>query len=151
MRELAIEIMVPDRPAAEVYAILCDFERYPHHTPEVRSVTRETSDGEHFSTWETTFRDGILRWRERDSFDPVTNTIGFEQTDGDIEHFSGWWKIDGENGSSSVRFNAKFDMGIPSLSDIIEPIAEQALRDNIVAILRGLFGPQVVVVQPAAG
>ena len=150
MRELAIDIMVPDRPAHEVYEILCDFERYPDYTPEVRSVTRDSSDGEHFSTWETTFRGGILRWRERDSFDPATNTIGFEQTEGDIEKFFGWWKIDGENGSCNVRFQAQFDMGIPSLSDIIEPIAEQALRDNIVAILRGLFGPQVVVL-PAAG
>lgn len=150
MRELAIEIMVPDRPAEEVYEILCDFESYPNCTPEVRNVTRDMSEGEHFSTWETTFRDGILRWRERDSFDPVTGTIGFEQTEGDIEHFSGWWKINGENGGSSVRFQAQFDMGIPSLANIIDPIAEQALRENIIAILRGLFGPQVVVI-PAAG
>ncbi|MDP9360386.1 MAG: aromatase/cyclase [Acidobacteriota bacterium] len=150
MRELAIEVMVPDRKVEEVYEILCDFKRYPDYTPEVRSVTLESSGGEHFSTWETTFRGGILRWRERDSFDPVTNTIGFEQTEGDIEQFSGWWKIDGENGGSSVRFRAQFDMGIPSLSDIIDPIAEQALRENIIAILRGLFGPQVVVL-PAAG
>lgn len=150
MRDIAIEVVVPDRPVTEVYEILCDFERYPDFTPEVRSVTRQLTDGEQFSTWETTFRGGILRWSERDWFDPATNTIGFEQTEGDIEHFSGWWKINGENGNSSVRFQAQFDMGIPSLATIIDPIAEQALRENIVAILRGLFGPQVVVL-PAAG
>lgn len=150
MRQLEIGVIVPDRGVKETYDILCDFKRYPDHTPEVRSVVIESNNGERFSTWETTFRNGLLRWKERDMFDPESNTIGFEQTEGDIEHFSGWWKIAGENGGSKVRFWAQFDMGIPSLSNIIDPIAEQALRENIIAILRGLFG-QAVTVLPAAG
>jgi len=150
MRQVEIGVMVPDRDVKETYAILCDFKRYPDYSPEVRSVIIDSNNGESFSTWETTFRGGLLRWRERDSFDPVSNTIGFVQTEGDIEEFYGWWKIAGENGGSSVRFWAQFDMGIPSLTNIIDPIAEQALRENIIAILRGLFGPDVVVL-PAAG
>ena len=31
-------------------------------------------------------------------------------------------------------------MGIPSLADALEPIAVRALIDNIVSIVRGLFG-----------
>lgn len=150
MRELDIGMIVPDRKVKETYDILCDFKRYPDFTPEVRSVVIESNNDENFSTWETTFRGGLLRWRERDSFNPESNTIGFEQTEGDIEHFSGWWKIGGENGGSSIRFWAQFDMGIPSLANIIDPIAEQALRENIIAIVQGLFGPQVIVL-PAAG
>jgi len=150
MRQLEIAVFVPGRGAQETYDVLCDFERYPELSPEVRSVVLETKDGESYSTWETTFRGGLLRWRERDSFDPETNTIGFVQTEGDIEHFSGWWKVAGQDGGSGVRFWAQFDMGIPSLSEIIDPIAEQALRENILAILRGLFGPAVAM-QPEAG
>ncbi|HEV7241676.1 MAG TPA: SRPBCC family protein [Thermoanaerobaculia bacterium] len=150
MRELEIAVIVPDRGVKEAYDILCDFKRYPDYSPEVRSVIIESNNGEQFSTWETTFRGGLLRWKERDTFDPVTNTIGFLQTEGDIEHFAGWWKIAGENGGSKVRFWAEFDMGIPSLSAIIDPIAEQALRENIIAILQGLFGPKVELL-PEAG
>ncbi len=150
MRQLEIAAIVPDRGVKETYEILCDFERYPDYSPEVRSVEIESKNGESYSTWETTFRGGLLRWKERDSFDPESNTIGFVQTEGDIEHFSGWWKIAGEDGGSSVRFWAQFDMGIPSLSEIIDPIAEQALRENIIAILRGLFGPEVAIL-PEAG
>jgi len=149
MRQLEIHVMVPGHGVKETYDILCNFERYPDHSPEVRSVLIESNNGDRFSTWETTFRNGLLRWKERDMFDPETNTISFEQTEGDIEHFSGWWKIAGENGGSTVRFWAQFDMGIPSLSNIIDPIAEQALRENIIAILKGLFGPGVTVL-PAA-
>ncbi len=149
MRQLEIGVIVPGCGVKETYDILCNFERYPDHSPEVRSVVIESNNGDRFSTWETTFRNGLLRWKERDVFDPETNTISFEQTEGDIEHFSGWWKIAGENGGSTVRFWAQFDMGIPSLSNIIDPIAEQALRENIIAILQGLFGPGVTVL-PAA-
>jgi|SRR6185312_2236013 len=150
MRQLEIAAFVPDRGVKEAYDILRDFKRYPEYSPEVRSVVIETSNGESYSTWETTFRGGLLRWKERDTFDPETNTLGFVQTEGDIDHFSGWWKVAGENGGSHVRFWAQFDMGIPSLSEIIDPIAEQALRENIIAILRGLFGSQVAIL-PEAG
>ena len=150
MRELEIGVIVPDHGVKEAYDILCDFERYPDYSPEVRSVVIESNNGQQFSTWETTFRGGLLRWTERDMFDPASNTIAFEQTQGDIEHFSGWWKIADENGGSSVRFWAQFDMGIPSLASIIDPIAEQALRENIIAILQGLFGPTVELL-PEAG
>ena len=149
MRQLEIRVAVPGHGVKETYDILCNFERYPDYSPEVRSVVIESNNGDRFSTWETTFRNGLLRWKERDMFDPETNTISFEQTEGDIEHFSGWWKIAGENGGSTVRFWAQFDMGIPSLANIIDPIAEQALRENIIAILKGLFGPGVTVL-PAA-
>jgi len=147
MREVEIGVIVPSHGVKEAFDILCDFERYPDCSPEVRSVVIESNNGERFSTWETTFRNGLLRWRERDVFDHESNTISFVQTEGDIEHFSGWWKIAGENGGSKVRFWAQFDMGVPSLSNIIDPIAEQALRENIIAILQGLFGRNVMVLQ----
>ena len=47
--------------------------------------------------------------------------------------------------SRLLRFAASFDMGIPALSSIIDPIAEQALRENIVAIIKGLFGLNVEI------
>jgi ribosome-associated toxin RatA of RatAB toxin-antitoxin module len=150
MKQLEIAVIVPDHGVKETYDILCNFERYPDHSPEVRSVVIESNNGDRYSTWETTFRNGILRWKERDMFDPESNTIAFEQTEGDIEHFSGWWKIADEGAGCKVRFWAQFDMGVPSLSHIIDPIAEQALRENIIAILQGLFGPGVTVL-PAAG
>lgn len=150
MKELEIAALVPGRGVRETYDVLCDFQRYPDCSPEVRSVVIESDGGDSYSTWETTFRGGLLRWKEKDLFDPETNTIGFVQTEGDIEHFSGWWKIAGDGGDSRVRFWAQFDMGIPSLSEIIDPIAEQALRENIVAILRGLFGPGIAILQVPA-
>jgi hypothetical protein len=39
-----------------------------------------------------------------------------------------------------VTFDAELDMGIPSLAAIIDPIARNALRDNVLLILTGLLG-----------
>lgn len=150
MRHLEVAARVHGRDASEIYTTLCDFESYPLHSKEVRNVRVVSSgDGQMLSSWETNFRGGILRWVERDFFHPEERTISFEQVEGDTEHFSGQWAVEEEAGGGLVRFSADFDMGIPSLSNIIDPIAEQALRENIVAIITGLFGPGVEVMADA--
>ena len=151
MRHIEVTALVTDRSAEEIYEILCDFERYPQLSPEVRSVNIHSSeDGQMLSTWETNFRKGILRWVEKDYFDPTARIIDFEQVEGDIEHFSGRWSVENQPEGCLVRFRARFDMGIPALSNIIDPIAEQALQENIVAIIKGLFGLNVDVLPDAS-
>lgn len=69
----------------------------------------------------------------------------FHQTEGDIEHFAGKWQVSPLAGGGLISFSAEFDMGIPSLSRILDPIAEQALRENIITIIQGLFGRNVEI------
>ena len=108
MRHLKVSIRIPERHAEEIYATLCDFERFPQHSKEVRSVIIDRSnDGQILSSWETSFRGGVLRWIERDFFDPMERSIRFEQVEGDIEHFSGRWSVENrpEGGARvQVRF-----------------------------------------------
>lgn len=146
MHSLEINARVYNRSAADIYAALSDFGRYPECSSAVRSVRIDASEkGDLISAWETNFRGGILRWVEKDFFDPVAGTIRFEQTEGDIEHFTGTWTVKSVEDGGMVRFTAQFDMGMPSLSKILDPIAEHALRENITAIISGLFGPQVEI------
>ena len=44
-----------------------------------------------------------------------------------------------------VVFTAEFDLCMPSIADLINPIAERALRENLEAILRGLLGDNKVL------
>ena len=37
-----------------------------------------------------------------------------------------------------MRFSVDFDLGMPTLAPMIDPIAESTLRENVVAIVRGL-------------
>jgi ribosome-associated toxin RatA of RatAB toxin-antitoxin module len=145
MPQVIVEATVPDADPDEVFARVQDFEAYPRYTDAVREITIEGSDGPGTtSEWSVNFRGGILRWRERDWPDPAARTIGYEQVDGDFERFEGDWRITPTGSDVRVVFTALFDLGIPTLAPIIDPIAERALRDNIQTILRGLLGDGVV-------
>jgi hypothetical protein len=92
------------------------------------------------SRWEVTFRAGLLRWTEQDTFDPVALSITFRQLQGDAAVFDGSWHCVDAAPGSEILFSARLDMGIPSLADALEPIAARTLTDNIVSIVRGLVG-----------
>ena len=141
MRSVCLRLHVPNQPASDVYATLADFGRYPELCEAVRSVTiTERSGNRTVSAWEVTFRAGLLRWIEEDTFDPDALSITFRQLDGDIAVFDGSWRCFDAAQGSEIVFAARLDMGIPSLADALEPIAVRTMTDNIVAIVRGLVG-----------
>jgi ribosome-associated toxin RatA of RatAB toxin-antitoxin module len=141
MRTLCLRLHVPHKPASDVYATLADFERYPELGDAVQHVAvTEVSENHTVSSWEVTFRAGLLRWTEEDTFDPGTMSITFRQLEGDIAIFDGSWQCVDAAPGSEIVFSARLDMGIPSLADALEPIAVRTLTDNIVSIVRGLAG-----------
>lgn len=140
MRHMEIVARVPDRTPEDVFPILCDYRRWPELSDAVRSVNVLEEDAQRSVTeWEVNFNRGVMRWTEEDRFDPATCTIHFKQTVGEPDYFAGEWVVTSGDGGSVVRFTADLDLGIPGLSDMLEPIAEQALRSNVRSILSGLF------------
>ena len=151
MRTVHLRLYVPDKPASDVYQTLADFERYPQLCDAVRSVAvTQVSGNVTVSHWEVTFRAGLLRWTEQDTFDPGALSITFRQLEGDAAIFDGSWQcLDAATGSE-IMFSARLDMGIPSLADALEPIAVRTLTDNIVSIVRGLVGRAELVASDVA-
>ena len=151
MRTVLLRLHVPGKPASDVYRTLADFERYPQLCNAVRSVAvTQVSDNVTVSHWEVTFRAGLLRWTEQDTFDPGALSITFRQLEGDAAVFDGSWQcLDAATGSEIV-FSARLDMGIPSLADALEPIAVRTLTGNIVSIVRGLTGSARLVASDVA-
>lgn len=145
MRHVQIEAVVPDADADAVFDRIGDFARYRDYTDAVREVTVIPGiDGMLTSHWSVYFRNGLLCWSERDVFDHAGRTITFEQLDGDFEELDGHWAITPLGSDVRVVFTAVFDLGMPSLAAIIDPIAERTLRDNMHKILSGLLGADVV-------
>ena len=94
------------------------------------------------STWQVHFHDGQMCWTERDLFNPEQKTISFTQLEGDAETFEGTWRVtEITPHSAEICFQPSFCMGIPSLADILEPIAESAIAHNINEMLVQLFTP----------
>ena len=146
MRIVSLRIHVPQKSAAEVYETLSDFARYPELSDAVQEVVvTEVSDTVTISRWEVTFRAGLLRWTEEDRFDRDALTITFRQLEGDIALFDGTWRCTEAEDGAEIAFDARLDMGIPSLADALEPIAVRTLIDNTVSIVTGLVGTASLV------
>jgi uncharacterized membrane protein len=151
MRTVLLRLQVPDKPASDVYRTLADFERYPELSDAVRSVVvKQVSENRTVSDWEVTFRAGLLRWTEEDTFDADALNITFRQLEGDAAVFDGSWQCLAAGPGSEIVFAARLDMGIPSLADALEPIAVRTLIDNIVSIVRGLVGRAELVASDVA-
>jgi ribosome-associated toxin RatA of RatAB toxin-antitoxin module len=150
--EVRVEGWSPVEPT-EAFRRLADYERYPEQTPSVRSVQIERRGADLVSVWRVDFRGGILCWTERDVIDEAALRLDFEQIDGDLELFTGGWRVLAEVGrggrqGSLMIFTAELDLGIPSLAPLVDPMAESALRANMTAVLTGLFD-DVVVAEPS--
>lgn len=146
MRSVKLTMHVAGVSAADAFRTLADFNRYPEQTDAVRSVIVTRSDATStVSQWEVNFRTGILRWTEQDTFDVEACRIDFCQIQGDVDTFEGAWACADEPTGCVIEFEARLDMGIPSLADALEPIAVRTLVENTVVIVRGLFAADVVV------
>ena len=143
MQNVKMIAHISDCETDYVFSVLCDFDAYSALCPSVRSVKVYDGDGaEKISDWEVNFNNGILKWRERDIFDYHKREIRFTQVAGDIDHFSGIWRVEEHPTAARITFQAQFDLGLPMLADMLNPIAEKAIRENIGAIIRGLFNAE---------
>ncbi|MFE9022693.1 type II toxin-antitoxin system RatA family toxin [Streptomyces sp. NPDC007808] len=149
MPEVIVDAHVPGARAGEVFDRLRDFAAYPRHCSAVRQVTvTDRGGGVLDSDWSVDFRGGVLRWSERDHVDRAALGIDFVQTNGDFERFEGSWRVRAHDGAVTVRFTAAFDLGMPTLAAVLDPIAREALAESVGLILRGLLGDRITVTVP---
>lgn len=139
MPTVDVELRVPAAPDA-TWKVVSDIDSYPQYMSDVRSVDIETdaTGSVRRSNWSVSLRGSILEWTERDVFDEDARRIEFEQVDGDLARFAGYWQIlpvADRPDASDVRFFVDFDIGIPLLADMLNPIAETSLRDNALRML----------------
>jgi len=145
VREVHIVGIVSGVPADDVFVAVTDIERFPTLCEDVREVRIDDADGARRSSWTVKFRGGVLEWTELDTSDPDARTMSFRQIDGDFKEFDGAWRVEAVGTDSVVRFAARFDLGIPGLRAVVEPIAAKSLRNNLSTVLRGLFGSDLRV------
>jgi len=119
----------------DVWPTLVDFARYPDLMEDVISVEVLEDDGQRMlSSWQVLLNGSEFTWTERDVLD-APKKIAFEQTDGDLEVWRGAWELDMSSGSLVARLTVEFDIGIPSMAEILDPIGERAIRANSVQML----------------
>lgn len=150
MRKIELLLTSPVDPDF-AFNRITDFSRYPEFVDEVRSVIVTSSDSVTMtSEWDILFRNGPLRWTEVDYIQPATRSVIFEQTAGDFEIFQGSWQIDSaQERGCLIKFETKFDFGIPSLAGVLEPIASKVLKEAIGTIVYRLLGTADIIGEAA--
>ncbi len=140
MPELDLTLDI-DAPAERVWGAVLDIERYPDSMENVRSVRILESAGEdeQRSAWSIVLKGSILEWEERDLIDAAAMTMRFHQVSGDLSAFDGHWRVShrGE-GLATARFTVSFEIGIPLLAEMLNPVATRSLEENCIEMLRGV-------------
>ncbi|MBT0770046.1 SRPBCC family protein [Kineosporia sp. J2-2] len=125
----------------EAWAAVIDVEGYAACMDNVRSVRLvEKLTGERrLIAWSTFLKGSILEWTEEELLDHDAHRIVFHQTSGDLERFSGYWQVAPVGGGGSViTLYVDFEIGIPLLADMLNPVAVTALRENALQMLAGI-------------
>jgi ribosome-associated toxin RatA of RatAB toxin-antitoxin module len=137
-----VEVELPIRaPAADAWRAVTRLEDYADYMENVESVTvlGTTGTGARVSEWSVLLKGSVLEWVEEDELDESTRTMTFHQISGDLDEFEGHWRVDDAgDGTSVVVFSVDFEIGIPLLADMLNPVASKALRENSEHMLRAI-------------
>lgn len=127
-------------PAETIWELINDVEAYTRLMQHVRSVeVLETGPNFRRLAWEVELKGCIMRWIEYEESDPDRYRIDYHQTEGDLAEFSGYWQLYPlTDGSCRAVMAVNFDIGMPMLSEMMNPVAEHAIRENSRSMLASL-------------
>jgi ribosome-associated toxin RatA of RatAB toxin-antitoxin module len=123
-----------------VWQTVCEVQYYPEYMENVRTVTiLGRDDAVRTTAWSVFLKGSILEWTEQERIDDLRHRIEFRQTDGDLDRFDGYWQVShGAGGTTDVVLDIEFEIGLPLLAQMLDPVAARALRDNSEQMLRQL-------------
>jgi coenzyme Q-binding protein COQ10 len=127
-------------PIEQVWNVVNDVESYPRLMDHVRSLeVLERGPNFRVTAWEVDLKGCVMRWVEREEIDPERYRIEYRQTKGDLAVFEGYWQLQQlPDQTCQTMLSVQFDIGIPMLSEMLNPIAERTIRDNSQKMLNSL-------------
>lgn len=128
-------------PIERVWDTLLDIESYEESMETVRWVRLVGPSDEHVrrAEWSVLLKGSILEWEEEEQLDHKAHKVVFRQLRGDLEFFDGYWTLE-ERGPRETRahFEVEFEIGIPMLAEMLNPVAQRALEESCATMLRDL-------------
>jgi len=120
-------------PPEDTWNAVVDVESYPACMDSVQSVTVLERSGEDRRTtaWSVRLKGSVLEWVEVEQLDHASRRFDFHQISGDLAHYVGHWAVrPSDTGGSVVSLAVEFEIGIPLLEEMLNPVAAAAVRDN---------------------
>lgn len=131
---------VMQAPVERIWDVVNNVESYPRLMNHVRSLeVLERGPNYRLTAWTVDLMGCSMRWVEREDINPEQYRIEYRQVKGDLAVFEGYWQLERLTDTSSrTILSVHFDIGIPMLSDMLNPVAEKTIRDNSQKMLRSL-------------
>jgi ribosome-associated toxin RatA of RatAB toxin-antitoxin module len=140
MPEVSLELEI-HAPAHRVWEVVTDIERYPDSMANVRwvKIVDATNPLGRRSAWSVLLKGSILEWEEVEKIDPDRLVMEFHQVSGDMETFDGVWAVTPlADHLTRVTLHVSFEIGIPLLAEMLNPVAQRSLRENCREMLLGV-------------
>lgn len=132
-------IAAPPRLAFE---LACDHDRYKDYGVKdlisVRTVEPDDGHGHQITEWVWNLKGAKIRYRERDFHDAEKLSIHVEQTAGDLKHYVTDWAFLPEGDGTRFTSRVEFEIGIPMLSGLLDPVAKLVIRGTVDALVRAI-------------
>jgi ribosome-associated toxin RatA of RatAB toxin-antitoxin module len=127
-------------PAAAAWRAVTAVEDYPGFMDSVREVRiqEELPDGTRLTHWSVLLKGSVLEWTERETVHEESRRLEFEQVEGDLDLFRGAWSVTETSDGCTVRLEVDFDIGIPLLAEMLNPVAARALHENSAQMLQAI-------------
>lgn len=128
-------------PADRLWRTVLDVERYPESMASVRwvRITAVESEEARRIAWSVSLKGSILEWEEVERIDHETMTVKFSQVSGDMERLEGEWRLRPSGADLTlVSLGVSFEIGIPMLAEMLNPVAERSFHENCDEMLRGV-------------
>lgn len=124
---------------AEAYAIAKKMEEYPKFMENLEHViVVERGAGYTITDWLAKVDGRDFKWQEKDQFDDVNLTITYKQTAGDLKKFEGQWSFVRQGDITRITLTVDFEMGIPVLASLLNPILKKKVKSNSDAMLEAI-------------
>jgi coenzyme Q-binding protein COQ10 len=125
-------VEVVPAPVDRVWDVVNDVESYPRLMEHVRSLeVRERQPTYRLTAWEVEMMGCLMHWVEREDIDPGRYRIDYRQIEGDLATFDGFWQLEPlTDATCRVTLAVQFEIGVPMLSEMINPVAERAVHDS---------------------
>lgn len=140
MPEVKVDLTI-DAPIETVWETVVDVESYQNTMDTVRSVriVERRDERVRRAAWSVLLKGSILEWEEEEHLDLEAHRIEFRQLRGDLEHFDGRWVLEAASAErTTVLFEVVFEIGIPLLAEMLNPVAQRSLQENCTEMLRGI-------------
>lgn len=123
----------------DAYQVAKDMEQYPKFMENVKEVkVQEQKDNTTVTRWVTNVDGRVIKWREKDIFDDENMQITYQQIDGDLKKFEGAWTFNKTDLGTEIKLTVDFELGIPMIGGLINPILKKKTRSNCEAMLHAI-------------